>query len=590
MSIYHSIYNPIVKIKDKIHDYITLTEIEFKLLETNIFQRLRNISQSGLIHTVYPANRTSRFEHSLGCLYLSGLFIENMFTNSSVSAKPSLIKSEADRKMTIKNSFITEFLKQYNQEYNNNDMDYYIENLSNKNKNFTKIQIIEAIIWQSVRICGLLHDLGHLPFSHDLEIIINKNLNLIGLTDEEKIDYLRYYNGKYHEFATISLIKSDDIKECFYNHEPVYKTIINIFNSKILNKDEYGFQKTEKKSRNVYSTLIDIVDNEIDADRGDYLKRDGKSSGVEMGNYDLNRLIQNMELLMTDDKDFYIRPTQYASSIVEQFLMERYRIYHYVHFHQKSVLVNTLLSRIVSILLSPDSYGIDIKTKLDGKKLNYKSYIYSNQDENSFNEPFDDIYLINVIRKTYGELSYKEEKGLNAEEEFLKNIIGITFYRKKRYIPLWKKNEDYIQLYNSKIKPQLEKIIHNKTLNELSQKYLLDLISIESLEYLINNNIPDNIQARIIISPKHFQLIKDNFFIINTKSKKWTTLNIREFAPLLYHAKSIWRESIQLFCYAILKNDMINEEKIKLIPILTDSFIKGITEWLEKSNSNYTKD
>ena len=96
MSIYYSIYKPRIKVKDKIHDYITLTEIEYQLLETQIFQRLKYISQSGLIHTVYPSNRTSRFEHSLGCMFLSGLFIENMFSNSSASSMPSIIEKDAE--------------------------------------------------------------------------------------------------------------------------------------------------------------------------------------------------------------------------------------------------------------------------------------------------------------------------------------------------------------------------------------------------------------------------------------------------------------------------------------------------------------
>jgi uncharacterized protein len=584
MSIYHSIYDSKVKIKDKIHDYISLTQIELKIIETDIFQRLRNISQSGLIHTVYPANRTSRFEHSLGCLYLSGLFIENMLANSAVYSKISLDQSDANDGITIKESFLNTFIEQYSKDYNKDEINDYIHKLKSLNKEFSKSQILEAIIWQSVRICGLLHDIGHLPFSHDLEGIINKNLNLLELSDEEKVEYLRFYNGKYHEFATIRLIKDQKLKNCFEGHIPVYNTVIKIFQSKTMNKHHDTLINSVKNKKDIYATLLDIVDNEIDADRGDYLKRDGKSSGVEMGNYDLNRLIQNMNLLMTEKKEFFIRPTQYASSIVEQFLMERYRIYQYVHFHQKSVLVNTLLGRIVSYLLSPESYDINIDTRIDGKNLNYNNYIQTNIKEKKFNEPFDDISIIGIIRKAYGELCFIEKDKLSDNEKFLKNIIEISFYRKKNYIPLWKKNEDYIQIYNSKIKPALERITNNHSLNELSQKYLLDLTSIEALEEIIDKYIPENIPAKIIISPKHFQLIKDDYFIINTKTKKWTILNIGEFAPLLFQAKTIWEDNIQIFCYAILKSNQLKVENIKLIPILTDSFIKGITEWFENNS------
>ncbi len=600
MSIYHNIYKPIIKIKDKIHDYITLTTIEYEILETDLFQRLRHISQSGFIFTVYPGNRISRFEHSLGCMYLSGLFIENMFINSSISSKQSLYPTEKHKGMTIRDSMLEEFLRQYgttkdyeenkyggyNKDKDSESLEQYIERLLQTTKDFTRTQVIEAIMWQSVRIAGLIHDIGHLPFSHDLEVIINKNINLINLSSEKKLEYLRYYSGKYHEFATMNLLNSDALIKCFENDKPIHNIVQKIFLSKNKYKNVDSILLKDVKNKDIFYTLAEIIDSDIDADRGDYLKRDGKSSGVEMGNYDLTRLVQNIELMMNEKKEFFIRPTQYASSIVEQFLMERYKIYQYVHFHQKSVFVNTLLSRIVSTLLAPKEYDIDIDTQIEPELLNYTNYIYTNKDDKVYRKPIDDLFIINKLRQAYGELCYKEEYfGLNDNESYFKIMIDITLNRSKNYIPLWKKNEDYLGLYRSRIKPLLDRSSTKLSLNEIAGKYLSDLTTIEELESIINKHIPDSIEARMILAPKHFKLFKENYFIINTKDYKWKKLNIKEFAPLLFFAKDVWENNVQVFCYAVLKKEINSGEILKNIQILTDSFIKGIAEWFESMQS-----
>ncbi len=61
-------------IKDPVHGYITLTEQEQRLVDSKVVQRLRRISQLPLVYLVYPGARHSRFDHSLGCMFLAGEF------------------------------------------------------------------------------------------------------------------------------------------------------------------------------------------------------------------------------------------------------------------------------------------------------------------------------------------------------------------------------------------------------------------------------------------------------------------------------------------------------------------------------------
>jgi len=95
-------------INDSVYGGIPLTELEVRLLDTSVFQRLRGLKQLAYTNYVFPSADHSRFSHSLGVLYIMGL--------------------------------MTDYLKQHN--------------------NLSDSEIIK------LRIAALLHDIGHYPLSH----------------------------------------------------------------------------------------------------------------------------------------------------------------------------------------------------------------------------------------------------------------------------------------------------------------------------------------------------------------------------------------------------------------------------------------
>lgn len=108
-----------INIRDPIHGFVGLDEVEEKVVQTSEFQRLRFISQLGTTNWVYPGGTHTRFGHSLGVLYLAKTVIERL---------PS------------------------------SDL-----NLGEKDKKIFKF-------------ASLLHDIGHAPFSHaGEEAKISKN-------------------------------------------------------------------------------------------------------------------------------------------------------------------------------------------------------------------------------------------------------------------------------------------------------------------------------------------------------------------------------------------------------------------------------
>lgn len=59
-------------LRDSVHGYIQIPEIIVKnIIDTELFQRLRSIEQTGM-RVLYPAARHDRFIHSLGVYFLGG--------------------------------------------------------------------------------------------------------------------------------------------------------------------------------------------------------------------------------------------------------------------------------------------------------------------------------------------------------------------------------------------------------------------------------------------------------------------------------------------------------------------------------------
>jgi len=60
-------------VKDPVHGYVEIEEALLPLLDSPEVQRLRYIRQLGFSYLVYPGANHSRFEHSLGAMHLAGI-------------------------------------------------------------------------------------------------------------------------------------------------------------------------------------------------------------------------------------------------------------------------------------------------------------------------------------------------------------------------------------------------------------------------------------------------------------------------------------------------------------------------------------
>jgi len=226
------------EIKDPVRGYVYITENEKEIIDSFPVQRLRRLRQLAGAEYVYPGANHTRFEHSVGVMYLAGRVTENPRISQHIS------KDEAE----------------------------------------------------TVKIAGLLHDVGHGPFSHVFEHLLDKL-------------------EKTHEDMTLWIIKNSELKDLLnklgYNPENIGKLAIGN-----LHKPGKAF-------------LDQIISSSIDVDKLDFIVRDTYHTGAEYGYIDIFRLIHALDLLEEN-----LAVDLGALSALESFIIARIESFKSIYFHR----------------------------------------------------------------------------------------------------------------------------------------------------------------------------------------------------------------------------------------------------------------
>jgi len=223
-----------LEIRDPIHGFIYREPREKKIVDTKVFQRLRRLKQLALASLVYPGAVHSRFEHSLGSFHIA----------REVASR--LLPNESDREL--------------------------------------------------VRLAALLHDIGHGPFSHVSEPILQRFSTVDLGSDRQQI----------HEIISSKIIQTD--RELL----------------RILGEEQCGDITRLMSGSYGYRILKDIVSGPLDVDKQDYLLRDSYFCGVKYGVYDLHRLIDALRVHQDADEEQYLAISSDGINSVEQFVLAKY--------------------------------------------------------------------------------------------------------------------------------------------------------------------------------------------------------------------------------------------------------------------------
>lgn len=221
--------------RDVIHGYIHIDlQIIWDLVDTKEMQRLRRIHQLGGNFQVYHTAEHSRFSHALGVY-------------------------EIVRRMVYE----IDDLKQYTSE--------------------------EEKVY--VMIAALLHDVGHFPFSHAFESIMD-------VSHEEYTKRILLENSEIHQ-----VLSRVDKK--------LPQVIVEILS--------YTYSNP---------LLSQMISGQLDADRMDYLLRDAYFSGTSYGAFDLERILRTIRV-----KNNTIVVKESGIHSIEDYIMARYHMYWQVYYH-----------------------------------------------------------------------------------------------------------------------------------------------------------------------------------------------------------------------------------------------------------------
>lgn len=430
-------------INDTIYNHIQYTKLEDKLLQTKIVNRLQFITQNALAYFSYPSITTKRFIHSLGCMHLSSFIFKNAVLNADKETKDEFLK---DLKRVIK-----AVIKDNNLNIKIDDLSYfdnkalYEFTIPTKNK---KDRVVYTIILQTIRVVALLHDVGHLPFSHQVENSLKNvydSLKNLKTLNAKQLEFKEFYekitqkeNLVLHEAIgknLLSLLLDYEIDDFItLKEEKDYIKLIKILSSYILEEKIYkNFD---------FKVLHRVVDSTVDSDRLDYINRDMLASGYITGPSDFIRITKEA-VLIKDDNKFYLSYFDMGLIDIEHMLEMRFNLYKKVIFNHGIAKTDALLENVVQYLCNKyfenkiiddtPSNSISMLWKFTDKNKETSLDIISMLDEN---------WLISFFKNEY--FAIKNRKNLSQEEIKYKYCFEEVLFGKRFFRSPWKNlNEFY---------------------------------------------------------------------------------------------------------------------------------------------------
>ena len=428
-------------IKDPVWGTFDYVSHEAEIMRSPILARLHNVVQNSLAYYVYPGLRYSRFSHSLGVMYVATEIFFSAIKNTDNS------KLNNFRELSTNCNFTSNFIRDHQAEIKTLSIYWGLSNH------------VDVVLLAIIRLKALLHDLGHMPYSHVLEFAVEKFL--IKQCEKQGTSYINWNPSEpIHEKLGQSFFT-------YLDSDLKLKQAAEPFNESM----RFGYnliqllEHIKAKCPDLDGALKSIISASIDADRIDYLVRDGMCSGLGLGkSIDYQRIFSSYKIIKFGNA-FRFLPTKKAQEDIKHFFIERYRNRKLVIAHHRVILMDALLKRIIAELLELNE---GFREELIGVIRRSFSLADSTTIPYSINNVsyyFDDSWLdfkIREIRKNYGPES--------LDDDLIHYLRGFLVDYKK-YVSLHKDDNSFFSSF-----PICEKIATNR-----NSKDLFDSLSVSSL-------------------------------------------------------------------------------------------------------------
>lgn len=306
---------------DPVWGTIELLPWEIMLLDSPLIQRLRGVRQLGLAHYVYPGAGHDRLEHARGVVEAA----ERMLGRLARNAKHRRLYGACP------DTAIPEL----------SDEDHY-----------------------AVRLAALMHDLGHGPFSHAIEPLIEQR-----------------FASEFRQFSKVTRDAFEGVGAVSVSEAIAVLLVLSPAMDVVLNHNDFSFPTSRTnlamrlvariigaRSHLTASYLSGVVSGPLDADKLDYMARDSHHAGVSVG-LDTDRLLSKLEVITITPENVPTRLKElreraegssqrriYDMGIsisgigaYEQMIVGRVVLYDRLYYHHKVRAADAMAQRLVQV-------------------------------------------------------------------------------------------------------------------------------------------------------------------------------------------------------------------------------------------------
>jgi len=332
--------------RDPVHLDIQVGPVAAAVIDTPLFQRLRYIRQTGLLHFVFPGAVHTRFSHCVGTMHMARRVFTQLFQEYRIPVAAAPAAPSA-------------------------------------------AQYVGTVF----EVAALLHDLGHCAFSHSLEnvrmsdqpflrpmativsdwadeglsawwskVIAEGQYAPPDITEHEQIGLLMMgllFEGRYERVCDAirsvlgvePRVFADDVRAMVIGQLRPSARFRRDASQLVGRYVPRGTRlSAELRAEDLLSALHTLISGTLDVDRMDYLLRDSLHTGTVYGLYDADVLINAITLHAVDGGErtrVELALQKRATGALDDMLWGRYQLFSQVLNHKANVMLNALLAQAI---------------------------------------------------------------------------------------------------------------------------------------------------------------------------------------------------------------------------------------------------